>query len=63
MPTFPNYACLQDDILVFGGTGGREKQPEYVSSDWSIASEFLNEKKGSVSLFLTGIVTKPLPFA
>lgn len=40
---------MQDDILVFGGTGGREKQPEYVSSDWSIASEFLNEKKGNVS--------------
>lgn len=40
---------FQDDILVFGGNGGREKQPEYVREDWSIATEFLKEKKGIVS--------------
>jgi iron-regulated transporter 1 len=36
-----------DDILVFGGSGGREKHPEYVTSEWSIASEFLKTKTGS----------------
>ena len=39
---------LQDDILVFGGSGGHEKQPEYVTSEWSVASEFLKSKPSSV---------------
>ena len=42
---------VQDDILVFGGSGGHEKQPEYVTSEWSVASEFLNSKPSSVRFF------------
>jgi len=48
-PSKAMTACLQDDILVFGGSGGREKHPEFVTSEWSIASEFLKSKAGSVS--------------
>jgi hypothetical protein len=32
-----------DDILVFGGSGGREPRPEYVQGSWSIATEFLSD--------------------
>lgn len=41
-------ACLQDDILMFGGNGGRETRPEYVTDAWAIAAEFLTEDKGVV---------------
>ena len=41
---------VQDDILVFGGSGGHEKQPEYVTSEWSVASEFLKSKPSSVTI-------------
>ena len=48
---------MQDDILVYGGSGGREKQPEFVTGEWSIASEFLKQKSGSVSLAMIQIAT------
>lgn len=36
----------EDDILMFGGNGGRETRPEYVTDAWAIAAEFLTEDKG-----------------
>ena len=38
----------QVDIWLFGG-GQENKQPEYVHSDWSIATDFLREKKTNVT--------------
>ena len=34
-------ACAQDDILMFGGSGGRESRPQYVQNEWSVATEFM----------------------
>lgn len=34
---------LQDDILVYGGSGAGEKQPDHVAGKWSVATEFLKE--------------------
>ncbi len=38
----------QDDILMFGGSGGRESRPQYVQNEWSIATEFLKDFTGVV---------------
>ncbi|KAK9824591.1 hypothetical protein WJX72_011552 [[Myrmecia] bisecta] len=39
--TFPQ----EDDILMFGGSGGREARPQYVD-EWSVATEFLKREQG-----------------
>ncbi|EIE23585.1 hypothetical protein COCSUDRAFT_65999 [Coccomyxa subellipsoidea C-169] len=36
----------EDDILMFGGSGGRESRPQYVQNEWSIATEFLKDFTG-----------------
>ena len=41
-------ACAQDDILMFGGSGGRESRPQYVPNEWSVATEFLKDATGTV---------------
>ena len=43
-------APLQDDILMFGGGGGRESRPQYVQNEWSLATEFIKDYAGSVQL-------------
>ena len=47
----PQMDCstVQDDILMYGGRGGRETRPDLVSDGWRIASEFLKQDKGLVS--------------
>lgn len=32
---------MQDDILMWGGYGGRETRPQQVVSNWSLAAEFM----------------------
>lgn len=39
---------VQDDILMVGGSGGRESRPQYVQNEWSVASEFLRDFSGTV---------------
>ena len=41
-------SCAQDDILMFGGSGGRESRPQYVPNEWSVATEFLKDASGAV---------------
>lgn len=45
---FDNTFAGQDDILMFGGSGGRESRPQYVQNEWSIATEFLKDFTGVV---------------
>jgi iron-regulated transporter 1 len=32
----------EDDILMYGGSGGRESRPQYVFNQWNVATEFMN---------------------
>jgi hypothetical protein len=43
---------VQDDILLFGGGGGRETRPQYVQNEWSLASEFIKDYVGTVCVIL-----------
>jgi len=43
---------MQDDILMFGGGGGREGRPQYVQNEWSLATEFIKDYVGAVSHML-----------
>lgn len=43
-----SFCGVQDDILMFGGSGGRESRPQYVQNEWSLAAEFLKDFTGVV---------------
>lgn len=40
----------QDDILMWGGYGGKETRPQYVFTNWSLAAEFMPNFTLMVSL-------------
>ena len=44
---------MQDDILMFGGGGGRESRPQYVQNEWSLATEFIKDYIGAVCYILS----------
>ena len=56
-------APLQDDILMFGGGGGRESRPQYVQNEWSLATEFTKDYAGSVQLLLAALSANAWPQA
>ena len=41
--------AVQDDVLMYGGRGGEETRPQFVLTDWHVASEFMKDFNGFVS--------------
>ena len=41
--------AVQDDVLMYGGRGGEEIRPQFVLTDWHVASEFMKDFNGFVS--------------
>ena len=56
-------APVQDDILMFGGGGGRESRPQYVQNEWSLATEFIKDYTGSVQLLPAALPADAWPKA
>jgi len=44
------YALVQEDILMWGGFGGREDRPQQVKSAWHLAAEFMSNFTLTVGL-------------
>lgn len=49
---------LQDDILMWGGFAGREKRPQHVTGNWSLAAEFMT----NFTLMVSVPLATTLPF-
>ena len=47
----PEPIAVQDDVLMYGGRGGEETRPQFVLTDWHVASEFMKDFNGFVSTF------------
>ena len=41
---------VQEDVLMYGGDGAREARPNFVSAGWKVASEFVKDYTGTVSV-------------
>ncbi len=51
MAASPKLVAVQDDVLMYGGRGGEETRPQFVLTDWHVASEFMKDFNGFVSTF------------
>ena len=51
MAASPKLIAVQDDVLMYGGRGGEETRPQFVLTDWHVASEFMKDFNGFVSTF------------
>ena len=49
MAASPKLIAVQDDVLMYGGRGGEETRPQFVLTDWHVASEFMKDFNGFVS--------------